>query len=100
MGRRSLRGHQYGLPEMPSDRAEKIHQDVQPFLPLQFSEIDVEVDGLGLIHAEDHQHAGDRPNSQLGHAAGLGSRRHASSRGELLYESDYAKLGIYAELHK
>ncbi|MFI6174521.1 hypothetical protein ACIA8R_03175 [Nonomuraea sp. NPDC051191] len=44
----TLRSHQHRLPETLSDQAEDSHQDIQPLLPLQFSEVDVEVNVLCL----------------------------------------------------
>jgi hypothetical protein len=56
--------HQHGLTESLADRLEECAEDIEPFLTLYLTEVDVEVDLRRVVEAEDCEHVRSRPDAK------------------------------------
>lgn len=50
------------IAQVPPDSPEEAAELVEPFLALDLSQVEVEVDLLGCNEPKDHEHVGVRPN--------------------------------------
>jgi hypothetical protein len=57
--------HQGRLAQPAADRGKERAEEVQPLLALQFPQINVEVDRIGRVWAEDRQYRRVRPHPQI-----------------------------------
>lgn len=57
--------HQHRFPQPPSDGREEPAEQVESRLPLEFPQVDIKVDLVRRMEAEDHQHIGSRPDPHL-----------------------------------
>ncbi|MFG3640757.1 hypothetical protein ACGF3C_10885 [Micromonospora sp. NPDC047762] len=74
--------HQNGFAQEPSDRRQKTAEHLEPLLPLELPQIDIEVDLIRRVEPEDRQDIHRRPNPQFRALGASRAGKHARRRGQ------------------
>lgn len=82
--------HQDGLAQTSPDRSKETAQDVQPLLPLEFTQVHVEVDLSRIVETEDREHRATGPHPQLRTLCVAKTRQHGPCPGQRYHGATFA----------